>query len=117
MSQAYYHFKKGKKLAEENNFIKAIMHLEKAKQEEPQKASIREALARAYYNCGFYSPARENFQKAVEIDPTNDFAYYGLGLSLAKLGKINRAIGQLKIAVTMKPRSEEYKKALKKLAL
>ncbi|MFO7929417.1 MAG: tetratricopeptide repeat protein [Candidatus Humimicrobiaceae bacterium] len=115
MSRAYYHFRKGKKLAGQNNFIHAIMHLEKAKEEEPEKASIREVLARAYYNCGFYSPARDNFQKAVEIDAANDFAYYGLGLSLAKLGKIKRAIGQLKIAVTMKPQSEDYKKALEKL--
>ena len=115
MSYAYYHFRKGRKLAEDNNFIKAVMHLEKAKKAEPEKASIREALARSYYNCGFYKPAKENFQKAVEIDAANDFAYYGLGMSLAKLGKIHRAIGQLKIASTMKPQSEEYKNALRKL--
>ncbi len=116
MSDAYYQFKKGKKLAEQNNFIEAIMHLEKAKEKEPEKASIRETLARAYYNCGFYSTAKSNFQKALEIDAANDFAYYGLGLSLAKMGKIKRAIGQLKIAATMKPHSEEYRRALKKLS-
>ncbi len=115
MSYAYYHFKTAKKLARENNFIKAIMHLEKAKHSEPKKASIREALARAYYNCGFYAPAAKNFQKALEIDAANDFAYYGLGMSLAKLGMIKKAVGQLKIAVTMKPQFKEYQKALSKL--
>ncbi len=115
MSYAYYHFKTGEQFARENNFIKAIMHLEKAKCREPKKASIREALARAYYNCGFYAPAAKNFQKALEIDAANDFAYYGLGMSLAKQGKIKKAIGQLKIAVTMNPQFQAYQNALSKL--
>ncbi|MDZ7838603.1 MAG: tetratricopeptide repeat protein [Actinomycetota bacterium] len=91
------------------------MHLEKAKRQQPHKASIREALATAYYNSGFYSSAKKNFEKALQIDASNDFAYYGLGLSMAKLGDIKKARGQLKMAMVMNPECEQYKKALHKL--
>jgi len=116
MSQAYYHFKIGKNLSRKQDFLRAIMHLEKAKRRQPHKASIREMLATAYYNCGFYSSARKNFEKALKIDASNDFAYYGLGLSMAKMGDIKKARGQLKIALFMNPECEQYKNALNKLS-
>ncbi len=114
MTEAYYHYRKGKKLSRKKDFLKAIMHLEKAKSCEPNKGSIREALARAYYNCGFYASAKKNFKKAVDIDAANDFAHYGLSLCLVKEGNIARARGHIKIALSMKPKSKIYKKLAKK---
>ena len=115
MSNAYYFFKKGKKLAERGKFLDAIMVLEKAKDSEPKKGSIREALATAYYNCGLYQPAKKNFVKALEIDAANDFAHYGLGMCLIREKKLNKAVGHFKIASAMKPGSKKYKEILKKI--
>jgi tetratricopeptide (TPR) repeat protein len=116
-TNAYGLFIEGKKLIKDKDFLKAIMLLEKAKKLEPQKGSIREALATAYYNCGFYESAKKNFLKAIEIDATNDFAYYGLALCYIKEGKINIALGHLKIARVMKPEHKIYRDAVKKYSI
>ncbi|GFP19184.1 hypothetical protein HKBW3S03_00689, partial [Candidatus Hakubella thermalkaliphila] len=77
---AYSLYQKGLKLLKLNRPGQAILFLEEAKNLEPGKGSIREALARSYYNCRRFDLAREHFEKAIEIDPTNDYAYFGLGL-------------------------------------
>lgn len=115
MKSAYYFFKKGKILAQRGKFLDAIMMLEKAKDLEPLKGSIRELLASAYYNYGFYRSAKKNFIKALEIDATNDFAHYGLGMCLIKERKLNQAVGHLKMASVMRPYSKKYKEILKRI--
>jgi len=114
MKSAYYFFKKGKILSEKGKFLEAIMLLEKAKDSEPLKGSIREVLASSYYNCGLYKYAKRNFAQALKIDATNDFAHYGLALCLIKEKKLNRAVGHLKIASAMKPDSKKYRDLLNK---
>ncbi len=114
---AYGLFIEGKRLTKDRDFLKAIMLLEKAKKLEPQKGSIREALATAYYNYGFHKSAKKNFLKAIEIDATNDFAHYGLALCCIKEGKINIALGHLKMAKAMKPGNKDYGDAVKKYSI
>jgi len=116
MSSAYYLFKRGKKLFENGKFLQAIMLLEKAKNLEPEKGSIREVLASAYYNCGLYVSAKKNFIKALEIDAANDFAHYSLGLCLTKENKMTEARGHFKIAFFMKPDHKKYKEILDKFS-
>jgi tetratricopeptide (TPR) repeat protein len=111
---AYELFSEGKRFTEENEYLKAVMLFEKAAVIEPQKGSIREALATAYYNCGFYDYARINFERALSIDLSNDFAHYGMGLCLVKEGKLDMALGHLKIALAMQPASTLYGDAVKK---
>lgn len=90
--------------------------LEKATEIEPDKASIREARARALFNSGQIARAGEEFTKAIEIDPANHYAHYGLGLCRARLGDKAKAIGSIKIALAMRPDSEDYQFALRRLA-
>ena len=111
---AYELFRDGKKNARANDHLKAIMLFEKAIALEPEKGSIREALATSYFNCGLYSAARKNFQRALKIDASNDFAHYGLGLCLVKEGKINTAMGHFKIAKAMKPLNSTYSNTVKR---
>lgn len=112
---AYGLLKRGKKLLKEGNPAQAAVVLERAKRKEPQKGSIREALGRAYYNYKQYELAEDEFEKAVEIGPTNHYAHFGLGLCLNHLGQKFRARKHLKIAVAMKPDNEDYQKALDKI--
>ncbi len=114
MSKAYYLFKKGKILYRKGKFLKAIMLLEEARGIEPEKGSIREFLACCYYNCGFYESAKKNFLMALEIDASNDFAHFGLGLCLMRENRLSEATGHLKIAAIMNPGSKKYKETLKK---
>ena len=114
MKNIYNLFVKGRKLAKKGRPLEAIMLLEQAKKHQPQKGSIREELARAYYNCSFYCSAKKEFKKALDIDAANDYAHYGLGLCLLKEGKFSNALGHFKIALAMKPNSKVYKESLSK---
>ena len=88
------------------------MLLSQAKLLEPEKGSIREALGRALYLAGRTEGARREFAKAVQIDPVNDYAHFGLALSCARTGQRTRAIAHLKLAIAMRPTAEEYRDAL-----
>ncbi len=92
----------------------AALLLSRAKQLEPEKGSIREALGRALYMSGRTLGARREFAKAVQIEPVNDYAHFGLALSCARTGQRTRAIAHLKLAIAMRP-VEEYEKALARL--
>jgi Flp pilus assembly protein TadD len=94
----------------------AALLLTKAKQIEPDKGSIREALGRALYLSGRAARARREFAKAVQIDPVNDYAHFGLALSCARTGQRTRAIAHLKLAIAMRPGIQEYQLALERIA-
>ena len=93
----------------------AALLLSRAKLLEPEKASIREALGRALFMAGRALRARREFAKAVQIEPTNDYAHFGLALSCAKTGQTARAIAHLKLAIAMRPDIEDYRTALTRL--
>jgi Flp pilus assembly protein TadD len=92
------------------------MILAQAKLIEPEKGSIREALARALYQSGWMSRARREFAKAVAIDPVNDYAHFGLALACERTGQRTRAIAHLKLAIAMRPGVGHYERALERLA-
>jgi Flp pilus assembly protein TadD len=93
----------------------AAMLLGEAKLLEPDKASIRETLGRALYLSGRAARARREFAKAVQIDPVNDYAHFGLALSCARTGQRTRAIAHLKLAIAMRPGVEAYRQALARI--
>jgi Flp pilus assembly protein TadD len=92
------------------------MFLSRARIMEPDKASIREALARALYMSGRTAWARREFAKAVAIDPVNDYAHFGLALACERTGQRTRAIAHLKLAIAMRPGVGHYENALARLA-
>jgi Flp pilus assembly protein TadD len=92
------------------------MLLGEAKLLEPDKGSIRETLGRALYLTGRTARARREFAKAVQIDPVNDYAHFGLALSCARTGQTIRAIAHLKLAIAMRPGEESYRQALERIA-
>lgn len=94
----------------------AVELLQAARDLEPEKGSIREALARALYDSRQIARATEEFTAAVELNPADDYAYFGLALCKARLGNRQRAAGLLKIALAMRPDSENYRRALDRLA-
>lgn len=110
-ADAYVAFQEGSRLLASANPHAAAVALERARDIEPEQASIREALARAYFRCGRYPAARSEFERAVEIDPVNDYAHFGLGLSLLRVGDRDGARRHLKLAVAMRP-LDEYRDAL-----
>jgi Flp pilus assembly protein TadD len=63
---------------------------------------------------GQWPRAVAEFGKAVEIDPVNHYAHFGLGLACSRTGDLVRAVAHLRLAVAMDSR-EEYREALERL--
>jgi len=113
---AYDLFARGMRFLEEGHPHQAAMLLSRARLMEPEKASIREALARALYMSGRTAWARREFAKTVAIDPVNDYAHFGLALACERTGQRTRAIAHLKLAIAMRPGVRHYERALARLA-
>lgn len=112
--EAYARFQEGSRLLDSGNVHAAVVALERARQLEPEKGSIREALARAYFRSQQVEAARLEFEKVLELDPVNDYAHFGLGMCLLRKGDRAAARGHLKIATIMRPDEEAYQDALRR---
>jgi Flp pilus assembly protein TadD len=115
-TRAYELLERAREFLKNGHPHQAAMLLTEAKLIEPEKGSIREALGRALYLAGRTARARREFAKAVQIDPVNDYAHFGLALSCARTGERTRAIAHLKLAIAMRPGAEEYRQALARIA-
>jgi Flp pilus assembly protein TadD len=113
-TDVYALFQRGSWLLARGHAHQAVIPLERARDLEPRKGSIREALARAYYRAGRTSSAEEEFAAAVEIDPTNDYAHFGLALCLERRGDLDGARRHAKLAVALHP-EETYQRALDRI--
>ena len=91
----------------------AAQVLQRASTAEPSSRSVREALARAQFDAGWYEAAAENFRVIVEASPSDDYANFGLGLALARTGDPAAAAEYLALAAAMRPDATHYTEALR----
>jgi tetratricopeptide (TPR) repeat protein len=112
---AYDLFQRGSRLLAEHHPGAAAVLLERCLAMEPGKASILEALARAYFDQGAYARAAGHFQAIIDADPLAHYAHFGLGLSRARLGDPAAGRRHLRMAVFLKPEIEDYQRALRRL--
>jgi Flp pilus assembly protein TadD len=80
---------------------------------EPGSRSVREALARAQYDAGRYEEAIASFQQLIAVNPTDDYAHFGLGLAASRAGELTVAAEHLALAVAMRPDLGHYSRALR----
>ncbi len=112
MNEAYERFMEGQARLSSRDAAGAVEALERARDLEPEQGSIREALGRAYFGARRYAEAEAEFTKVVDLDPVNDYAYFGIGMCAMRAGDPDRARGQLKLATVMRPDSQTYRDAL-----
>lgn len=93
----------------------AALVLQRAANAEPGSRSVREALARAQFDTGQYAAAADNFRAIVEASPADDYAHFGLGLSLARAGDHAAAAEYLALAAAMRPDRKHYTDALRQV--
>ena len=112
---AYELLQRGSALLSQRHYAQAATVLERADREAPGKASILEALGRAYYNSGQHERSRATFEALLEIDPSAHYAHFALGQSLKQLGDRDRAGTHLRLACALSPTSKVYAGALARL--
>jgi predicted Zn-dependent protease len=106
-------YRRGMELLGNGSPAAAAQVLQRASAAEPASRSVREALARAQFDAGRYAEAAENFRVIVEASPSDDYAHFGLGLSLARTGHPAAAAEYLALAAAMRPDAAHYTEALR----
>src|SRR5690242_21742777 len=108
MDDVYDLYTRGMGLLEDGHFHAAVVPLSKARDLEPDKTSIREALGRAYFRSANFEEARAEFEAVVKRAPTNDYALFCLGRSLMQLGRTAESRKPLTLAACMNPILRDY---------
>lgn len=110
MSDAYDLFRRGTELLESGDHHAAVVSLARARDLEPDKASIREALGRALFHSRRYREAGEEFAAVADRAPTNDFALFCLGRALQLQGRHAEARRPLALAACLRPERTDYRR-------
>lgn len=106
----YTLYRKGIELLEDGSYAEATVPLAKAAREAPEKASVREALGRAYFRSARYAEAASEFEAIVETHPVNDYAHFCLGRALTLTGQKDRARHHLALASNLRPERDDYRR-------
>lgn len=105
----------GMELLDKGSPAAAAQVLQRAATAEPASRSVREALARAQFDTGRYAEAADNFRVIVEASPSDDYANFGLGLALYRVGDHEQAAEYLALAAAMRPDRKPYTDALRQV--
>ena len=109
MDDIYELFTRGTELLEAGHNHQAVIPLSRARDLDPDKTSIREALGRALFRSSDYEQAAIEFEAVIDRAPTNDFALFCLGRSLQMLGRHAEARKPLALAACMQPGRRDYR--------
>ena len=109
MESVYELYRRGCELLNHGDHQAAIISLTKARDLEPDKASIREALGRALFHAQRYESAAAEFQAISTSSPTNDYALFCLGRSMQLLGRHREALPPLAMACSLRPERKDYR--------
>jgi Flp pilus assembly protein TadD len=110
MDTVYELFRRGTRLLEDGDYHAAAVPLTRARDLEPEKTSIREALGRALFRSQRYREAESEFAAVVERAPTNDFALFCLGRARQLQGRHADARHPLALAANLQPQRADYRK-------
>jgi tetratricopeptide (TPR) repeat protein len=109
MESVYDLYQRGCELVEHGDYQAAIVPLTRARNLEPDKASIRETLGRALFHTQRYESAAAEFRAVAANAPTNDYALFCLGRSMQLLGRHSEACQPLALACSLRPEREDYR--------
>jgi Flp pilus assembly protein TadD len=79
---------------------------------DPMSQSALEAYGRALFDARRFAEAGVAFAQLLEMAPANDYAHFGLGMSLWQAQEFTTARDHLAMAFVMKPENAEYSRAL-----
>jgi Flp pilus assembly protein TadD len=109
MESVYDLYQRGCELLSHGDHQAAIVPLSKARDLEPDKESIREALGRALFHAQRYQRAADEFQAVASRTPTNHYAQFCLGRAMQQLGRHREACKPLALACSLAPERADYR--------
>jgi tetratricopeptide (TPR) repeat protein len=72
---------------------------------QPGKASLYEELGRAYFALSQIQRARAEFERALALDPSSDFAHFSIGRCYERQGRLGDAAKHYKLANALADRA------------
>nr|MDT0662509.1 tetratricopeptide repeat protein [Micromonospora sp. DSM 115978] len=93
----------------------AVRLLEPIVEAEPDNSSVRQLLARAYFQSAQLGRAEEQLRALVDRDPSDHYAHHVLGRTLERLNRPADALRHLRIAVAMRAENDDYLTALRRV--
>jgi TolA-binding protein len=108
MDSVYELYRRGCDLLNHGDYQAAIVPLGRARELEPDKTSIREALGRALFHAQRYEDAAAEFAALAAQAPTDDYALFCLGRSMQQLGRHREACHPLALACSLRPERRDY---------
>jgi tetratricopeptide (TPR) repeat protein len=109
MDSVYELYRRGCDLLDHGDYQAAVVPLTRARDLEPDKASIREALGRALFHAQRYEGAVAEFEAIAARAPTNDYALFCLGRAMQQLGRHREACHPLALACSLRPERRDYR--------
>ncbi|MFG1952267.1 tetratricopeptide repeat protein [Micromonospora sp. NPDC048830] len=82
---------------------------------EPSNSSVRQLLARAYFQSAQLNRAEEQLRELVARDPSDHYAHHVLGRTLERLNRPADALRHLRIAAAMHSTNADYAEALRRV--
>ena len=110
--EPYDWFQRATELLASGNSDAAAQLLEHLVAADPTSQSALEAYGRALFDARRFADAAVTFTELLEIAPANDYAHFGLGMSLWQAQEFTTARDHLAMAFVMKPENAEYSRAL-----
>ena len=106
---AYDLYTRGMRLLEDGDHHAAVVPLQRVRDLEPDKTSVREALGRALFGSQRFREAAAEFEAVVERAPTNHYALFCLGRSLQLQGRHAEARQPFALACSLRPDRQDYR--------
>jgi len=86
-TDATFHFNMGVTCLQLQQTARGIKHLQTAETLNPADTQVIHNLAHAYFRLGKYAAAIEQWNKVVQLEPKNAFAWFMLGKSYIEMGE------------------------------
>jgi len=111
----YIYSYKGCCLRDLERFDEAIDALEAGRQHDDERPDIHNMLGVCHFKGRRFAEAAAHFRRAVELNPVSAIDYANLAINLQHLGKIDEAMHNYEVALSMDPGIEFARKGLAKL--
>ncbi|MGH3994060.1 MAG: tetratricopeptide repeat protein [Pseudonocardiaceae bacterium] len=104
-------FRRAESLLASRRPLAALDALAPVMDAEPDSPSVQLLAGRAYFHSAQLTRAEQAFRRVLEADPSDHYARFVLGRTLQRLGRLDEALTQVRMATAMDPRPE-YQEAL-----
>jgi tetratricopeptide (TPR) repeat protein len=107
--------RRGRDAMKDGEFPKAIEHFTALIDHAPDFAEGYHARATAFYSAGRFGPSIADLQRALELNPDNFNAIFGLGVIFVEIDDLQRAQSAFQSVLDLHPHHQDATDALKRL--